>query len=203
MNTKRSSILLAVILFTAVPASIAYSALNDDPAALVADQVTYIKAGPTLYGYVDYAVYAPGDYLGSLSFPDKFVYCYQIFNLPTSTPVSTFSVDLIPDTTAVSAFTDSASVSGAPGGSIPVSLVSDIRVSYIFGRNAVLANQHSAVLLFTSDSAPTFGNGLLTGTVAGSFALELPTPIPEPSTLLLFTLAAPVLVKTRKQRLTK
>ena len=196
--------LLAAFLFTAVGASVAHSALNSDPAALIADSVTFnASSGPTFYGYVDYAVYAPGDYTGSLSFPDKFVYCYQIFNLPTSAAVSVFSVVLIPGASVVGAFTDSASTTGVPGGSIPVPLSSALMVSYFFGRNTVPANQHSTVLLFASDMAPTLGTATLTNFQSVSVGIQLPAPIPEPTTLLLFALVAPMLVKTRKQHRAK
>jgi len=205
MNTKKSSILLAVILFTAVPASVAYSALNNDPYALVADQAWYIStSGPTLYGYVDYAVYAPGDYVGSLSFPDKFVYCYQIFNLSTSNPVSSFVVNLEPGATIYNPTFDSASASGDPGGINPILILSlPDSINYFSNRNTIPANQHSSVVLFTSYSVPTFVTGSITGITTSSIALELPTPIPEPATLLMFTLAVPLLVKTRKHCLTK
>jgi hypothetical protein len=193
MNTKYSFMLLAAFLFTAVPAPVAHSALNNDPAALIADSVIFnASSGPTFYGYVDYAVYAPGDYTGSLSFPDKFVYCYQIFNLPTSAAVSVFSVDLIPDAIVVGAFTDSASAAGVTGGSIPVPLASASMVSYFFGRNNVLANQHSTVLLFASDMGPTLGTATLTSSQSVNVDIQLPAPIPEPATLLMFALVAPL-----------
>jgi hypothetical protein len=204
MNTKYSILLLAVFLFIAVTAPVAYSALNNDPAALIADSVTFdASSGPTFYGYVDYAVYAPGDYTGSLSFPDKFVYCYQIFNLPTSAAVSIFSVDLISGAAVAGAFTDSASAAGVSGGLIPVPLASASMVSYFFGRNTVLANQHSTVLLFASDMAPILGTGTITNSQSVGVDIQLPAPVPEPATLLLFAIVAPLLIKTRRKQRAK
>jgi hypothetical protein len=203
MNTKNSSVLLAVILFTTVLTSAVYAALSSDANAIISDQVAFSHtSSPKLFGHIDYAVYAPGDYIGSLSFPDKFVYCYQIFNNPTSTAVSSFIISLDQDAAAYNPTYDAASASGVSGGINPTAYtLTPNSVSYFSPRNAIPADQHSSVLLFTSDSAPTIGTGFVAGALTGSISVQLPTLVPEPTTLVLLALAAPAFIRTRRHKL--
>jgi hypothetical protein len=186
--------------------SVANASLADDSTAIMfgqTPQFSYTATTPKLFGYVDYAVYAPGDYSGSISFPaDQYVYCYQIFVLPTSGAIGFFTVNLDSDATAYNQTFDALASSGVSGGSAPSSSsIQNNTVNYVFARTAAItANNHSDVLIFSSNFAPQFGDGVVSGTLPGSVHIEIPTPTPEPASLLLMTLAAPALLRIRRRK---
>lgn len=202
MSTKYLSVILAVVSIAASMPSIANATLADDPAAIIAGSFSISQTtSPKFFAHIDYAVYAPGDYIGSYSFPDEYVYCYQLFNDSTSTSnINTLTIDLDTTSIAYNPYYDTASGSGVSGGS--TSLTPNITpdaITYNFARNAIItANNHSVVLLFTSDYAPdtTLGTGYLDTT----FSVQIPVPTPEPASLLLLTLASPFLLKTRRHK---
>jgi hypothetical protein len=162
---------------------------------------------PKFFARIDYAVYAIDDYPGSVTFPaGKFVYCYQLFNLKTSTTNIT-SLTINFDTALIASYNpyyDTASGSVYSGGIIPpVPTVGSDTIYYNFtSRSTVIGHdQYSVVLLFTSDFAPvrTIGAGTATDTY-GSFTLELPIPTPEPASLLLLALGVPALLRKYRRK---
>ncbi len=202
MNFKISSVVFVFMIAVVSCPAIVNAALYNDSSAVMADSVTFHgTSGPTFIGYIDYAVYAPGDYVGSVSFPEQFIYCYQIFNSSTSAAVSDFYIDLETGATAGNPGYDALSSSGVPGGINPSNsnLISG-SILYSFSRGGIPANQHSSVLYFSSDLAPAMGTGLIIGLNAGMVTVELPTPVPEPATIILLILASPILLKTRRRR---
>jgi hypothetical protein len=68
MYRKTTFTLFAIFVLTTLSPAIASAALPSDSDAILAGDVDF-TAGSALSGYIDYAVYAPGDYLGSVSFP--------------------------------------------------------------------------------------------------------------------------------------
>jgi len=74
-------------------------------------------------------------------------------------------------------------------------------VDALFNTNALDIGEVSALLWYLSDYEPTWGAGTLVGTPVGQvFATaDLPTPIPEPATLLLFG-AGGLIAVIRKRR---
>ena len=96
-----------------------------------------------------------------------------------------------------------ASFSGAAEGINPMFYAySRDQVQYLFNsRSPIAVNQHSSVLIFTSDFAPDsiMGTGYL-GTTTANFSVQIPVPTPEPASLLLLTLASPFLLKTRRHK---
>jgi hypothetical protein len=205
MNARYISLILTAIFLAIVVPTVANASLANDSNAIIfgeTPQFSYTATTPKLFGYVDYAVYAPGDYVGSLSLPaDQYVYCYQIFVLPTSGAIGFFTVNLSPDATALNAAFDTASLSGVPGGSTPAnSTVSQDFVTYNFGRNSISANNHSAVLLFTSDFAPQVGDGIVSGALPGTAQIDIPTPTPEPASMLILALGVPALLGRRRRK---
>jgi hypothetical protein len=213
MNNRCLSAILAAIFLAAGLPSVANATLADDSTAIIADSVSISRTTyPEFSAHIDYAVYSPGEYPGSLTFPaGKYVYCYQLFNDPISTGIVSLNIDLL-DTASIAynPYYDTDSGSGAPGGSIlpgtRVPFVDSSRIFYNFSRNAIPVNQHSAVLLFTSDFAPalTIDAGTVIDMEGDSFTMQLPTPlptlIPEPASLFLLALVAPALLKTRKHK---
>ena len=213
MNTRCISAILAAIFLAAGLPSVANAALADDSSAIISGSVSISRTTyPEFSAYIDYAVYSPGGYPGSLTFPaDKYVYCYQLFNDPISTNIVSFKIDLGTNLIAYNPYYDSASGSGAPGGSILPGtwgpFVGEGMIFYNFTtQNAIPADQYSAVLLFTSDFAPalTIDAGTVRDIQGGRFTMQLPTPlptlIPEPASLLLLALASPALLKTRRRK---
>ena len=195
---QKASILVIVLVSAVVFPSIVSAAISADPGALPGfhNHITF-TAGSALSGSLDYAVYGPGSYDGSLSFPaDKYVYCYQVFDSPGSTVnIDYFSVGLYPGITVGSLTYDAAHPFAVSGGINPFTeFPLSQTVLYMFAISPITPNSHSSVLLFTSDKAPMMGSGVVSGGYTGGAVISLPTPIPEPATLLFFTLAAPVIV---------
>jgi len=184
---------LAVVLAACLHfAHLADAALYDDPTAIVSDRVTF--SIPGFAGAVDYAVFAPGSYSGSVGFPNQYVYAYQLFNdAASSVFVDYFSVGLYPDVGVVSAAYDPFCDGAVPGGIAPTShLILSQSALFIFQSNPVHLSEHSYALLLASERAPVMGSGFISGGFTGGRLLELPTPnpVPEPSCLLLFAVGA-------------
>ena len=114
---RRGLVLLVVLQFSAI----GYSALYEDPAAVMSGSADFDAHGSAvLAGFVDYAVYAPGDYSGSMSFPDQYVYAYQVFNNDTSEAgIDFFSVGILADITVFNVLDDPLFAYGVPGGIRP------------------------------------------------------------------------------------
>ena len=206
MKTKLLSAILAVICIAAGLPSVANAALADDSAAIVAGSfVISHTTSPKFFAHIDYAVYAPGYYTGSYSFPDEYVYCYQLFNDSTSmSNINALTIDLDTALIAYNPYYDTASGSGVSGGSTLSTPNTTLdAITYNFGtRSAITVNNHSVVLLFTSDFAPDsiMGTELLGTTTAGSFSVQIPVPTPEPASLLLLVMASPFLLKIRRHK---
>ena len=174
-------------------------------AALVGDVTsgstlfTHTNGGIIISANVEYAVYSSGVYAGYIpaSLPaGKFIYAYQVFNTVASNiPVNLFSVGL--NAGAIQA-NDQCWTDGTYGtlGGIPSTGFSGFTVSpqqeaaYGFFFGSIGQNQHSVVLLFSSDLAPTTGYGTIGGALGA-----LPTPVPEPATIVLFGSLVPFVLK--------
>lgn len=179
-----------------------YAALYEDPCDIMSGRVDFDNySSPTLAGFVDYAVYAPGDYSGSISFPDQYVYAYQFFNNDTSEiGIDFFSVGVLPDITVFNVLDDPLFAYGVPGGVRPsVEFALTESVLYLFQLDNVAADEHSSVLLFTSDREPMMGAGVVSGGITGGVIVELPTPAPEPVTVALLGLGAMLAARRRRR----
>lgn len=198
--------ILAVVSIAAGLPSVANATLADDSDTIIAGSFSISQTtSPKFFSHIDYAVYAPGNYSGSYSFPNEYVYCYQLSNDSTSTSnILSFTINIDPDASVDITNYDAASLSGIAGGINPAFYAySRDQVQYLFSShsNPFNANQHSSVLIFTSDFAPDpiMGTGYL-DTTAGDFSVQIPVPTPEPASLLLLTLASPFLLKTRRHK---
>jgi hypothetical protein len=206
MKTKLlSAVLAAVSIATGLP-SVAKATLADDSAAIISGSFSISRTtSPKFFAHIDYAVYSPGEYPGSQTFPeDKYVYCYQLFNDSTSTSIiNSLIINLDTTSIAYNPYYDTASGSGVSGGITSLTPNTTIdAITYNFGtRSAITANNHSVVLLFTSDFAPdSIMSTELLGTASGSFSIQIPVPTPEPASLFLLALASPFLLKTRRYK---
>ena len=195
MNTRcLSAILTAIFLAAGLPSAV-NAAFYDGTNTLISGQAPFFSSSSQLYGYVDYAVYSPGDFTGSDSFPDKFFYCYQIFDSPTSSNIGRFTINL-----------DSGETAYSPGDFVfsegdisPLTeFISPTSVSYLFNSSyRVTPNHNSSVLFFAADSGSITNSVIITGTITGSVSFEIPTTTPEPASVLFLSLAAPFLLKIR------
>jgi hypothetical protein len=197
--------MLSLALFTmAILPAVAAAAIAGDSNAVLHNNITF--ANGVFSGHVDYAVYAPGFYDGSLSLPaDKYVYCYQLFeDTSSSVNIDSFSVGLYPGITVGNMTYDPAHPVAAPGGTNPSAEIalSQTALYIFFSSNPIMPGNNSSVLLFTSDTAPAFGSGLVSGGISGGtipLNLPTPTPNPEPASLFLFSLGIPALVRFRRR----
>jgi hypothetical protein len=206
MKSKLLSVILVVVLIAAGLTSVANATLADDPAIIAGSFSISQTTSPKFFSHIDYAVYEIEDYPGSQTFTSgEYVYCYQLFNDSTSTSnIASLTIDTGTASIAYNPYYDTASGSGVSGGSTPLTPdTTPDAITYNFGiRNAITVNNHSVVLLFTSDFAPDsiMGTGYLGTTTAGSFSVQIPVPTPEPASLFLLTLASPFLLKTRRHK---
>ncbi len=185
MKTKRYvpiGVMVAVIL---VMGQSGFASLNNDPAAIYAYQGSSpFSVGGALNGHVDYAVYAPGSYDGTVSFNNLYVYAYQVFSDQSSTvSIDYFSVGLKSGVSVPTVMYDSAADYAATGGNIPsLSLLMPQQVLYLFQSDSISANEYSCTLLFTSKLAPGMAEGVVSAGFAGGAVMALPSPVPEPAT---------------------
>ena len=195
-----SAILAAIFLATGLPSAV-NAAFYDGTDTLISGQASFFSAPSQLYGYVDYAVYSPGYFAGSDSFPaGKYAYCYQIFDSSTSSAIGRFTVNL---DSGVTAYSPGDFVFSTGGITTLSETVSPTTIVFLFNNRApITANHHSSVLFYAGDFGPETGSGIIAGIMTGSASVEIPTPAPtpEPASLLLFALAAPFLLKTRRRK---
>jgi hypothetical protein len=187
-NFNKTRITLTFLAVFLVMGQKGFASLNDDSAAMMAGRSSF-AAGGVLDGYVDYAVYAPGKYDGTMSF-NNYVYAYQVFSNQSSTvSIDYLSVGLEPAVSVSTATYDPAASSAVAGGSVPsISLVLPQQVLYLFQFNNISASGYSRTLLFTSDASPEMAMGAVSAGFAGGATMALPTPLsssqvtPEPAT---------------------
>lgn len=193
--------LLAVLL---VSGQSAQAFLWQDPAAMPSyrDRTFFsFTPGGTL-NFVDYAVYAPGDYTGSISFNDDlYVYAYQVSNSASSTVgIDYFSVGLSPDAPVPNVAYDSAMSFAIPGGCNPsMHFKLPESVIYLYLTDNIGAGQCSMTLLFTSNYGPEMAYGYVSGGAMGGENVELPSPVPEPATFSLIGIGALLAFRRRSK----
>jgi hypothetical protein len=148
---------------------------------------------------VEYAVFAPGQYTGSdISGGSDYIYAYQIFSNSSGSNVAVdfFSVD-VPAGSINAVGTDT--TYGALLGVNPMAFNFPQSAGYMFIYSALTPSQHSSVLLFSSNYAPTMGFGTVSGGGLSGMG-ALPTIlVPEPATMALLIPAILALRIKRKK----
>ena len=177
-----------------------------------------IPASYSFHAYVDYAVYdkskfgsTPGSPFEGLdpSGGTEYVYAYQIVNtgkVSHTADVSMFTVGT--DLQEVSIVTNLADpyTSNPPHpagtGESPnpgTDLGTSVAWSYPFS-NAVSVGEKSTILLFTSPIPPDLDTATLEGGMLSLDTQHLPSPVPEPGSLMLLVVAAAALLLLRVAR---
>ena len=193
MNTRCLSAILAAILLVSSAASAAF---YDGTETFDSGQVSFYSSASQLYGYVDYAVYSPGYFPWSDSFPDQFFYCYQIFNAAESSNIARFIVS--PDS-GVTAYSPDYFLFSADDIEPIYAGIQQNDVFYIFD-SRIPANQNSSVLFFAADSGSITNSVIIAGTMTGSISFQIPATAPEPASVLFMSLAVPFLLKLRRRK---
>jgi len=177
--------------------------LDGDPSALVSGSANYV-GGDDWAAVVSYAVFAPGDYLGTFDGSDDlFIYAYQIFNDAASdATLSAFSVGLLEDAGVVACGDDA--TYGTAGGEAP--LLSRFVGSPATSAQWIIdldADEYSTVLIFSSYYGYTWDTGVLANGGVGH-PMPMPTPsaetgVPEPASLA-FVILGGLGILGRKRR---
>lgn len=184
--------------------------LWENPAAVLSDRVHFStvsalsQTGGTLDGFVDYTVYAPGQYSGSVSFDDNlYVYAYQVFNNENSTVgIDYFSIGLSPYAEVLDVTCDPALDYAVSGGSSPsIYFKLPESVIFMYQTDNLGANEYSQTLLFTSTYGPEMTLGYVSGGMMGGAGVAMPSPIPEPAAFSLMALCA--LPALRRRRISR
>jgi len=163
--------------------------------------------GRTLSGQIDYAVYEYDDYPGTAPAEGQYVYVYQIFNSEqSSVGIDYFSAGILGDVVSGGIGYD---FYGAGDGVMPNVLYFSPNLENVqsavylflppFG-GFIESGQHSVLLLYVSDNEPIDdGFSVIAGGSISATAEGLPTPVPEPATIVLLGIGGALLALTRKR----
>jgi hypothetical protein len=176
------------------------SAYNDGngPAAGAWTGSTPFSTG-TLQGYVEWAVFGPGQFpfAGYTPTSGELTYAYQVFETG-SAPLSSFSVILTDLADNIGSFNDLA-------GDNPSTMTLTSGISSTWRFSGIPQNGNSRGLAFSSIRVPEELKGSVIDTGQSTFVVPLPSPsatsIPEPGTIsLLVGSMGLVLIRRRRSR---
>ena len=212
--------ILVCFLFVCVLSVAAQSAfalpLFNDPAAINSVSGDYIFGGagnqPLFSLHVESAVYLTGGYSANGGYDpsggaDTYLYAYTFSNnVESDVGADDFSVGILPGVLASNAFSDAAY--GGIGGVSPfLSMLVGTplqNAKYLFLLDTIDPGEHSSVLLFTSDMAPTDGYATVSaGGAGGMVSVITPMNVPEPAGLLLIGAGAVFMRKRKNKSLAK
>jgi hypothetical protein len=155
-----------------------------------------------VYAYVEYAVYdtASGNYHSTLDGlldgfvnpgSGQYIYAYQVLNLGSGLPpIATFELLGGNPSTA----NGIGSQDDGYGGLIPSN--NGASFVWLFENGIFTVNEHSAFMVFSSDSGPIAGQIKLS--TLAEYGDESPTNVPEPATIALLAAGTWGLVKRKK-----
>ncbi|MHC4985336.1 MAG: PEP-CTERM sorting domain-containing protein [Planctomycetota bacterium] len=149
---------------------------------------TAFDNGTGVAGYVDWAVFAPGDFPFAGYTPDagELVYAYQVFSTGTDV-ISSFSVALENEANSLGSFSDLSGDAMINGVLLPA-----VKAEWQFA--GITTGGNSEGLAFSSPLVPKELFGIAVD--GGTFALVIPVPtpssneIPEPATMSLLGIGA-------------
>jgi hypothetical protein len=176
-------------LISVAVADVPVSRLVDDPSAMPGFVGTAsFNSDDVFLAELDYAVFEPGDYLGTdPSGGTEYLYAYQaIVPGASSQALTAVSVGLLQGGSVTA--TDWEPAAEAGGIEPLFSVVSESSVVTYFGIE-VSPDDFSTVFLYTSPAEPTFAAA---SALAGGYSDQqlAPSPVPEPATAALLCVAA-------------
>ena len=159
---------------------------------------TSFSNGAGVDGFVDWTVFAPGDFpfAGYVQPANEFVYAYQVFSTGTDS-ISSLFVSLSNPADNIGDFDD------LPGhGVIGTSLNPAVKAEWRF--SGLPASTNSVGLAYSSTKAPQDLFGVAVGGGHFAFAMPLPSPspggdVPEPATLALLATGGPLALLRRRR----
>ena len=194
---ERVGIFGVVVFLGASLCASAGLALSADTSAMTGWYGTLqLDNGIGLAANVDYAVYAPGTFGGSVP-TNEYVYAYQAFSIG-SVAVSTMTVGILEGNGAANAQTDL--THGVSDGILPTYrlLLPGSSFYTAFLSPLLTANTHSVVLLFTSPNGPVKTNASVINSGQSAQVFGAPTPLPEPATLVLLGLSGLAVIRRHR-----
>jgi hypothetical protein len=206
MRASMRSNLLVAILGLFVSTSVMAGPLNGHPDALsplpIHTGSTMFNNGGTLQGYVDYAVFAPGDFpyppsSGYTPTAGQLTYAYQVF-VTGQAPVSSFEMVLLDQANNIGWFETGV------GGVTPVGTALTSMVSAKWTFPGIQQGDHSFGLAFSSPNIPQQLFATVVDTGQAGPVIPLPSPsnqsIPEPASLSLAAIGCLMLGMRRRSR---
>jgi len=208
MSSKKEISCLIIMLFVVTQFETTTNAL---PAGAMegwagtADFEYYGPDGRSLTGQIDYAVYRVENYGGSPPLGGDYIYAYKIINSGSSTvSINSFSVAILQGAEVGNINWDDYEASDgiepffeyfSPSPQSPQSA----EFLFIAGTTGLVeSGLHSVNLLFSSNYGPTEGFAVMTGGGIGGPIETVPTPVPEPATLVLLA-AGGLIIFTQKK----
>lgn len=196
---KKSMLILIIVSILGFIPSVSAGLISDDTSALITGSVDYVsELGMT--STVHYAVFEPGTF-GGIDVLAGYVYAYQIENTAPSGAVTLFSVNLLPDSGAVTAGTNDGYNGGTTAMYTSANYSSESFIAS-FSALPVVSGGHSEVALFTSPYSYSLEVSSLSfsGGQSAQVNALMPTPVPEPATISLLGLAGLVLFRKRRNK---
>jgi hypothetical protein len=216
MQLKIASLTLAGILFLTWTAAAVAGPLPLDPAGISWAQGSKVISSAKITATVEYSVYAPGQFSSSLalgnpadpSFGADYVYAYEVFS--SSVPFKDLTIATVSGSVPLSyAGTNHVDNVFAPnGGTAPDAEIFNVAISpsriinakWTFSAGLPSGTGFSNILYFTSPFAPRFNTASISGGGTNLASSTLPSPIPEPATVMLAAVAAACLLAARRFR---
>ena len=167
---------------------------------------SFVVDGRTLSGSIDCAVYE--SYQGNAQLDGQYVYAYQIFSSGSNVSIDSFSVAIFENAGVLGiTYDDPEQIGGVNPSYVYFSPDQQTAQSaaYVFlplpGFPGVIPiGGKSTVLLFSSNNVPTRGFGIIEGGSAAGVVNNLPTPVPEPATIVLLGISSAAVCTMRKRR---
>jgi hypothetical protein len=166
----------------------------------------FVVDGRTLSGSIECAVY--NNYQGNAQLAGTYVYAYQIFSSGSNVSIDSFSVAIFENADVLSITYDDPEQTGGVNPSFAYfspDQPTAQSAAYVFlpwsPFPGVIPNGgKSTVLLFSSNNVPNRGFGIIEGGSAAGVVNNLPTPVPEPATIVLLGISSAAVCTMRKRR---